>query len=150
MKAKEYAAKIIEETSAIPGDVVGDERLKCEIDIMLKYVVAVADEIMDRMRQVSKSEAIFSAFREGVTKWKAIVRAVRETMPNHAIDDSALGVFISTKDAELYEKLVAKNVFIGYEFSPSERRTLEELRKNRASKLALTTLFMLGTQINQK
>ncbi len=125
MKAKEYAEKIIVRSHDLADTSVevneAMTRAGCEAAIEILKEVR-ADSL--RCRTV---QAKLGAFRAGLTKWKAVVRAVHALMLDHPVTDNYLGIFIASDNPEAYQELVNNKVFLGYEFSNTEQQILREV-----------------------
>lgn len=126
MNSKEYAADILY------PNLTHDQKA----ERALNAVGVCVNEAWTAARSVRPGPSQASKMREGLSKWKAIVRLCKEADPDHPIEVCYFGLYLALAQPELYESLVNQRVFLGYEFTPKEERILSELKSERESKVA--------------
>lgn len=103
----------------------------------LKAVGDCVQESWGAARTLRSNESQLSKMREGLSKWKAVVRICKEADPEHPIEVCYFGLYLALAEPKLYESLVDQKVFLGYEFTPKEEKVLNDLKTARAQKLSI-------------
>lgn len=126
MKAREYAQEILELSSLIAQD--ADHKTNV-VKMILSTASSILIECSDKAKRTKTDPATIAAFREGMTKWKAVVRSVYASEPHHMICDNTFGLFIAQKSPGLFWTLVHNNAFLGYTLSPAEQKIFDEFEE---------------------
>ncbi len=133
MKAKDYADALIvrsqaksEELKASPAGI--SEAL---VRLGAHSCIEILRETQVAVRKTKTLPSMYGAFREGLSKWKAVVRLVHAVLPDHPVTVNYLGLFIASDKPEAFEALVANKVFLGYEFCSKEQEILDDLKSKR-------------------
>ncbi len=153
MKAKDYALDLITKSQAAAVELanapVSDFKVAL-VRLGANVCVDVLRETQEAVRKTKTVQATLGAFREGLTKWKAVVRLVQEQYPGHPVTVNYFGMSIAMDKPSAFEQLVANNVFLGYEFGPKEQEILDAMKEKKmeadvtARFNYLVSCFMLG------
>lgn len=160
MKAKDYAEALLTKSRTAAVELEHAPVADFELAVTRLGANAVVELMKEMQVAVSKTrsdQAMYGAFREGLTKWKSVVRLVHEDYPDHPVSVNYIGLFLAMSKPDVFETLVANKVFLGYEFSAKEQTILDDLKCKRMSashasdfdvKLAwLVNRMMLGGRI---
>ena len=142
MKAKEYAAKIIvkadealEYAKKNLADKSDEEYSDYLLEEMIESAIAAAltliIEIKVASKSVNKNDSKFAKWREGISKWKSIVGHVHDKHVMHPVTFNYISLLLAEDNPELFELLVQKKCFLGYEFSDKEKEILAQLQDKR-------------------
>ena len=142
MKAKEYAAKIIDKAveahqhakanlTGKPDNEYHEYVLTSMVESALDAGMDLIEEITAASKLVKTEEAKIGKWREGITKWKSVVNQVHDKIIMHPVTVNYLGLLIAEDNPERFEILVRNKCFLGYELSNAEKEILGRLQDQR-------------------
>ena len=121
MKAKELAQAIISES----------DTTESAAQIVADVVTHLVYEARKKAAARSSDQSAAAVFREALTKWKAIVNAVKAQNPEHLITVNLFGLTVAGAHVPTFEALVQARVFLGYVFTAEEQSIIDSVKDAR-------------------
>lgn len=115
MKAKEYAAQLLEATTP-----------KAYEDILFANLDELVYSTITTMKQRASAPSALACIRETFTKWKSIVSQVKAAKPELVIDDALFVKYFSAASAPLFKMAMEGKAFLGY---TADAEDIEVMRK---------------------
>lgn len=122
MRAKEIVGVLLKDCELLTTD---EERL---VEVFKAFYI-VRDEIISTLSKRKAAASLVGVYRDGLTKWKSVVRHTNEGNPKIPIFDNIFGIYYATFAPQVFEILVQQKVFLGYEMSPSEKELIDTVKR---------------------
>ena len=124
MKAKDIARVLLKDCELLTDD-------KDKLTEVFEAFYIIRDEISEAVKQRRNVDSQIGVYRDGLTKWKSVVRHTNESNPSIPIFDNIFGIYFATQAPKVFEILLQRNVFLGYVMSASEQELIDTIKRQK-------------------